>query len=73
MHERAGSFDPNVVRQVAELGEVVMLARIKHDEDDLALEAAAECASAVGRRPLHDYEARTLQMIDEALHDDRRH
>jgi len=34
VHERGGSFDPNVVRQVAELGEVVMLARIKHDEDD---------------------------------------
>ena len=33
VHERAKSFDPNVVGKIAEPGEVVMPARIEHDVD----------------------------------------
>jgi hypothetical protein len=35
-HQRPKPFEPNVVGEVAELGEVVMLARIEHDADSHA-------------------------------------
>ncbi len=34
MHERAAALDPNVFGEVAELDEVIALARVKHDPNN---------------------------------------
>jgi hypothetical protein len=48
-------------------------AKAPFDGESSALKPPGDCASANGRRPLHDHESGELEMLDEALGDDLRH